>query len=187
MKLFKMKNWVLHVEEEAWGISAFKKILERDDSKEKENALKDMLFIYYFCDIKSDYIILPEKERCESIKSEVGLLDDWVMDDTIKEGVRIYNEYSETTIQRLYKKSLKSAEDIGNYLENTDILLAERDDRGKPVTDISKITASLQRIPKLMADLKAAYKEVVQEQDELEGKKKGSRSMNTFEDGFKIE
>ena len=35
-----------------------------------------------------------------------------------------------------------------------------------------------------MADLKAAYKEVVKEQEDNENKKKGSKSFNTFEDGF---
>lgn len=186
MKLFSMKNWNLQVEEEAWGISAFKALLDRDKSKEKETAMKEMLYVYLFCDVKSDFNILPEEERGPAIQSEINLPEKWKHDDKIEEAIRVYKDYSQTTIQRLYQQSLKSAQDIGNYLELTDKLLAERDDRGKPVTDISKITASLQRIPKLMADLKAAYKEVVKEQDDLEGKKKGSRTMNTLEDGIRI-
>jgi hypothetical protein len=66
------------------------------------------------------------------------------------------------------------------------VLLAERDAQGKVVTDIAKITASAQKVPKLMADLKAAHKEVVKEQEDLDNRKKGSRSMNMFEDGLDI-
>jgi hypothetical protein len=38
-----------------------------------------------------------------------------------------------------------------------------------------------------MRDLKAAYKEVVKEQIELEGRAKGSRTLNPFEDGLSFE
>lgn len=182
MKLFKMKDWNLQATEEAWGISAFKKLLEADKSTEKEVAMKELAYIYFFCDIKSDFSILPESERGDAIKSEIGLPKKWKHGKDIDEAIRVYRKYSQTVIQRLYQQANKSAQDIGNYLEHTDELLAERDVHGKPVTDIGKITASVQRLPKLMADLKASYKEVVKEQEDMEGKKKGSRSMNTFED-----
>lgn len=187
MKLFNLKDWNLQVEEEAWGISAFRKILDRDKTKEKEIAMKELMYVYFFCDIKSDFLIVAEDERTEVIKKEIGLPTKWKVDKVIEEAIRVYKEYSQTTIQRLYQQSLKAAQDVGNYLEHTDELLAERDDRGKPVTDINKITGSLKQLPGLMRDLKAAYKEVVKEQEDIEGKKKGSRTMNSFEDGINIE
>ncbi len=184
MKLITLKGWDLQVTEEAWGISAFKELLKRDKTKEKQKALKEMLFVYHYCDIRSDFFIIPVSEKERVIKGQIGLDDGWNMDAKVQAAIDVYKQHSETPIQRLYKQSLKSAQDIGNYLELTDELLKERDNHGKPVTDISKITASLQRIPKLMADLKAAYKEVIQEQKDLEGKQKGSRTMNMFEDGI---
>lgn len=182
MKLFYMKNWDLHVQEEAWGLSSFKKLLDRDKTKDKTVCMKEMMFIYFFCDIKSDFLILPETERIVALKSEINLPDKWVIDAAVQEAIDLYKKYSQTTIQRLYQQALKSAQDVGNYLENTDVLLAERNERGQPVTDIAKVTTSLQRIPKLMSDLKASYKEVVKEQEDMEGKKKGSRTMGMFED-----
>lgn len=184
MKLFEMKNWQLTTSEELWGLLPFKKILERDKSKDKELANKEILFIYFFCDIKSDYIIHSEEVKTEEIKKDIGLPKSWKIDKTIREAIELYNKRSESVIEKLYKQSLKAAGDIGDYLENTKILLAERDDRGKPVTDISKITNAVQKVPKLMADLKAAYKEVVKEQEDMSNKSKGSRKMNIFEDGI---
>ena len=184
MKLFKLKNWQLIVSEEAWGLSAFKAILDRDKTVGKTVAHAEMLFIYYFCDIKSDYTAMPEAERIIELKKDIdGLPDDWEYDDIIKAGVEVYSKF-ETLIERLYRQSYKSATDIGDYLENTKALLEERDANGKPVTDIAKITTANGRMPKLMADLKAAYKEVIKEQEDNENKKKGSQSFNTFENGF---
>lgn len=185
MKLFEMKNWNLTVLEEAWGVSAFNAILKRDKSKTKEMANKEMLFVWFFADIKSDYNYITDvKTKVEEIKKDISLPDDWEYDDVMKKAVEVYIKNSQTIIERLYMQSLKAAQDVGNYLEDTSTLLLERDDRGKVVTDIAKITGSLEKVPKIMSMLKAAYKEVVKEQMEMEGKQKGSRTYNTFEEGL---
>lgn len=187
MKLFEMKNWELTVREEAWGLAPFAKILKRDRTKDKSKAMKDMLFIWLFCDIKSDFQYLTdENERAEVIKKEINLPSSWTVDAAIKTGIDCYRKHSTTVIQKLYMNSLVSAQAIGNYLSNTEALLAERDSYGKPIYDIAKITASVQKVPKLMSDLKAAYKEVVKEQEDMDNRNKGSRKMNMFEDGLQF-
>jgi hypothetical protein len=70
------------------------------------------------------------------------------------------------------------------YLTSTDRLLTERDSNGKPVNDISKITSAITKVKGLMQDLKAAEKEVMKEQQELEGRMKGSKQMGMFEEGL---
>lgn len=181
-----MKNWNLQASEEVWGLLPFKKILDRDKTKNKERAFAELLFVWYFCDIKSDYLSISEKNRIKELKKDIdGLGDKWEPDKIIWDAVEFYNK-QETILQRIYRQTSKAANDVGDYLENTKTLLEERDVHGKPVTDISKITASIQRIPKMLSDLKAAYKEVVQEQEDISGKKKGSRTFNTFEEGLNI-
>ena len=186
MKLVEFKNWVLIVSEEAWGLTPFNKILKRDKSKDKEIALKEMLFIFYYCDIRYYYVQIDEDLRYNEIKSDIGLPDKWVMDDLIKEGIEMYEKNTQSVIEKLYKQSLKAASDIGDYLEGSKKLLDERDKLGKPTSDISKITTALSKIPKLMADLKSAYKEVVKEQEDLAGKKKGAKEFNIFERGLEL-
>ena len=188
MKLFEFKDWTLSVREEAWGLSPFKKILKRDKSRDKAMALKEMLFIYYYSDIKSDYsIITNELIKTEEIKKDVGLPEDWKIDSTMKEAIDFYESRSITTIGKLYRDALKAANDVSDYLRNTDIILAERDDRGKPVTTVNVITAAINQVNKLMKDLKAAEKEVVKEQQELEGRMKGSKTMSIYEEGLTFE
>ena len=186
MKLFTLKGWNLTVSEEAWGLVPFKNILERDNTKEKEEALKDMLFIYFFCDIRSNYLHMPEEIRIKEIKHDIGLPDEWEYDEVMQEATAFYTKRSKSVIQQLYEDTLMSARAIGTYLRDTENLLKERDVQGKPVYDITKITNANEKVPKLMANLKAAYKEVIKEKEDTENKRKGSKSFNTFEDGLKI-
>ena len=90
-------------------------------------------------------------------------------------------------IVKLFKSSLKAADDISKYLENTDEILKQRTAAGAVVTQLSTITSALKAVPGIMKDLKTAYKEVLAEQKELEGRTKGSRIMGLFEDGLQFE
>lgn len=188
MKLFQMKDFSLQVDEIAWGLLPFKAILKRDKSRTKETAFKEMLFIYYYTDIRSDYATIADSGiRLREIKKDIGLPEDWKIDDVIKEALRYYDSMSLSPIAKLYKSSLKAADDISKYLEKTDELLAERTANGSTVTTLATITGSLKSVPIIMRDLKAAYKEVLSEQKELEGRTKGSRTLNAFEDGLSFE
>lgn len=188
MQLFELdKDWNLRVQDVAWGLLPFKKILKRDKSRTKETALKEMLFIYYYSDIKSDYLTISNlKDRTTEIIKDIKLPEDWKIDTTIQEAIDFYEERSLTVISKLYKNTLKAVDDISEYLTMTDVLLRERDKNDKPVTDISKITSAVKQVKSLMQDLKAAEKEVIKEQQELEGRKKGSREMSIFEEGLEI-
>lgn len=186
MKCFEMVKGSLIVSEETWGYIPFKKLLDRDKSKEKVTALKEMLYIYNFCDIKSDYqFVTNEKDRTVEIAKDIGLPKDWKPDKLVIEACEFYNKFI-TVTEKLYRSTLKSISDIANYLENTDKLLAERDVRGKPVYDISKISAASGRVPQLMKNLRDAYTEVVKEHQSTVGKMKGARTMGMYEEGLTI-
>jgi len=184
MKLFELKGWELQVSEEAWGLSPFSKILKRDKTKGKEKALKEALFVYFWSDVRSNYIHMPDEVKLLEIKGDIGLPDKWEKDSVIDEAIELYGRVSTSVIEKLYLQSLKSAQAIGDYLENAAVLLAERDNNGRPVNDIAKITGAVQKVPKLMRDLKDAYKEVVKEREDNDNKKKGSKKFNIFEDGI---
>lgn len=190
MKLFRMRDsdWTVEVEPEAWLLTPFKKILDRDKSKGKVISHKEMAFVYFYADMKSDYSIITSKsERISEIKKDLQLPDNWTMDSVIEDACTFYTSRSVTVLGRLYLNSIKAVNDISEYLYHTDALLAERDERGKPVNDINKITASIKLVKGLMQDLKAAEKEVLKEQEELSGRTKGSKTLALFEDGLNIE
>jgi hypothetical protein len=185
MKLFKMKDWKLTVDEELWGLKPFKALLDRDKTKEKEVANAELLFIWYWADVKSDYLLLNEKDRLIELKKDITALPkNWTKDKLIDEAVVLYKKLSRTILQDLYQKALQSAKDVGDYLENTKALLYERDKADRPVTKISDITRGLKDVKIIMKDLKAAEKEVIKETEDNENKTKGSKSFALFEDGL---
>lgn len=186
--LFDMnKDGVLTISPEAYSLLPFKAIWERDKNKDKNIALKELAFVFFFCDIKSNYMITPEEVRDQEIARDIGLPKGWKKDKVIESALDYYNNHSKSIIVKLYESSLQSANDVANYLNNTKALLEERDDRNKPVYTISAITTGLKSIPVIMRDLKAAYKEVVKEADDNDDKKKGKQQYNTFETGLVFE
>jgi hypothetical protein len=187
MKLFEMKEGVLQVADEAWGILPFKAILKKDKSRTKEIAFKEMLFIYFYVDIRSDYVYLTnDKEREKEIIKDIGLPEDWSIDKVVQDAINFYKKFI-TVIQKLYIDALKSVGDMSDYLRMTDDLLRERTNNGGTVTTLPMIVTAQEKIPKIMQNLKAAYKEVLAEQKEMEGRTKGSRTMGLFEEGLDYE
>ena len=187
MNGFTLRDYVLTVEDNMWGLIPFKKILKRDKSRDKDRALKEMLFIYYYSDIKSDYLIIDSKFRIEEIKKDIGLPEDWRIDSVLQEAIDFYEERSLTVVGKLYKNALAAANDISEYLTKTKELLEERDERGKPVTTLTTIVGGISKIKVVMQDLKAAEKELIKERIETEGRMKGQQAMGLFEAGIKFE
>lgn len=188
MNGFLLKDGVLTVEDQIWGLTPFKKILKRNKSRNKDLALKEMLFIYYYTDIKSDYLIMSDlKERCSELKHDIDLPDNWKIDEVIQEAIDFYEKRSLTVIGKLYKDALTSIHEMSEYLRNTGVLLRERSNNGGTVTTLPMITAAQEKLPKIMQNLKAAEKEVLKEKVEMEGKMKGKQAMGLFEDGIKFE
>lgn len=187
MNGFLLKDGVLTVEDQLWGLEPFKKILKRDKSRNKDLALKEMLFIYYYTDIKSDYLIIDIKVRTKEIIKDLQLPDDWKIDSIMQDAINFYEERSLTVIGKLYKNALLAANDISEYLTKTKELLEERDDRNKPVTTLTTIVGGISKIKVVMQDLKAAEKELIKEKIETEGRMKGQQQMGLFEAGMKFE
>lgn len=185
MNGFIMKDGVLIVEDQLWALSPFKKLLKRDKSRNKDMALREMLFVYYYTDIKSDYLIITDdKLRQEEIKHDLELPVEWKIDPVLQEAIEFYERRSVTVLEKLYRSALISANATSEYLEMSGELLRERNDKGGTVTTLPMIVTAQKTLPDIMKNLKAAEKEVLKERIELEGRMKGSKIMGMYEDGL---
>ena len=185
MKLFKMVDYQLQVEDELWTIETFGKLYKRDKTKGKSISFKEVAYIYHFCDVKSDYVAeTSDKDRGEVIKRDVGLPDKWAVDKDVQMAIDLYLERAVTVSEQLYKASLKSASDVAKHLSHTNTLLAERDEKGKPVHTINSITAANKMVPDMIKNLSQTYKEVIKEQDDIADKNKGAKQFGMFEAGM---
>lgn len=169
-------------------LKPFKALIDRDKSKDKSIALKEIAFISFYTDTRSIYMyILDDKARASELIKDLELPKGWKIDKAIQDAIDFYTERSKTAISALYEAAYHSVMEVASYLKNTGELLEERDEKGKVVTDISKITAALDRVPKLMQNLNAAEQELVKEKENTEGRSKGARDFNMFEDGIEFE
>lgn len=181
------EQYNLRIDPAVWGLSPFKALFKRDKTKSKDRCFKEINFVYFYCDIRSDYMyILDEDERIAEIKKDLELPESWTYDKLIAAAVDFYKERSTTVIGLLYQSALKGADAVRKQLEKSEVLLAERDSHGKPIHKIADITRGLKDVKVIMQDLKAAEKEVIKEKKETEGRMKGSKQMGMFEEGFNV-
>jgi hypothetical protein len=168
-------------------LKPFKDLIDRDKSKKKELAIKEISFIAFYADIRSMYMyITDDQEREEELIKDLELPKKWKKDSLINIAIDFYKQ-DRSINSILYSSACKSALDVAQYLQTTDALLKERDDNGKVVTDINKITAALEKVPKIMSNLNVANEELIKEQKITEGRNKGARTFNMFEDGIELD
>lgn len=183
MRLVKIENYEVVVDPMIFTLLPFKKLYDRDKTKEKTNVFKEVGFIYHYADLKSDFnIITDEKEKVEEIKKRVGLSDKWKIDNDIQQAIDLYKERTITAEMDIFLNSMKGAVDTGKYLAKADTLLYERDVNGKYITTPQMIASSLKSITQIIKDLKVLEMEVIREQQGMTERSKGSQTLGMYED-----
>jgi uncharacterized protein YoxC len=179
MKLFKYEGYNITISEEALLLKPFKNIWKRDKSTTKDKALMELGFIYFFCDIRSDYqYIIDEDARLEAIKLGQGFPSDWKPDNTVKEAMEFYNTFK--PISALLLEDTRSAVDKLRKLLR-DIDLTATDDKGKPIYTLNTITATIKQVPSLVRDLDEAERSIAKEIAQND-KVRGAQEKSMYED-----
>lgn len=179
MKLFKYEGYKITISEEALLLKPFKDIWKRDKSQNKEKALSELGFIYFFCDIRSDYqYIIDEKDRLEQIKLGEGLPANWEPDDLVKKAMEFYNTFK--PISALLLEDTRFAVDkLRKLLREID--LHQTDDKGKPIYTLNTVTATIKQVPSLVKDLDEAERSIAKEIAQSD-KVRGAQTKSIYED-----
>ena len=176
MKLFKYEGYRIVISEEALLLKPFKKIWDRDKTKNKEKAYMELGFIYFYCDPRSDYQYLTdEEERLKAIKEGEGIPDKWSPDNIVKEAMNFYNGFKPTSALLL--------EDTRNMVNGYRAKLREitKDMSNLEIKDIKDIGVIIKQIPALVKDLDEAERAVSKEIIES-NKVRGSQEKSIYED-----
>ena len=176
MKLFKYEGYRIVISEEDLLLKRFKKIWDRDKTKNKEKAYMELGFIYFYCDPRSDYQYLTdEEERLKAIKEGEGIPDKWSPDNIVKEAMNFYNGFKPTSALLL--------EDTRNMVNGYRAKLREitKDMSNLEIKDIKDIGAIIKQIPALVKDLDEAERAVSKEIIES-NKVRGSQEKSIYED-----
>ena len=179
MKLFKYEGYKITISEEALLLKPFKAIWKRDKSLNKEKALSELGFIYFFCDIRSDYqYIVDEEARMASIKEGEGMPEDWTPDSVVVEAMQFYSTFKSTSAL-LLEDTRYAVDKLRKLLREID--LTQTDDKGKPIYTLNTITATIKQVPSLVKDLDEAERSIAKEIAQSD-KVRGAQSKSIYED-----
>lgn len=179
MKLFKYEGYKITISEEALLLKPFKDIWKRDKSQNKEKALSELGFIYFFCDIRSDYqYIVDPEDRIKEIKLGEGLPENWAPDKLILEAIDFYNSFKSSAV--LLLEDTKVAVNRFREMLNS-IDFKETDIHGKPLYPMNTVLNTIKQVPELVKALEDAEKSIAKEMAQSD-KVRGAQTKSMFED-----
>lgn len=179
MKLLKYEGFNITFEPELLTLKVFKKLHQRDKTKDKNKFIQELGFIYFFADPRSDYqYITDEDDRISAIIEGQGLPKDWSIDKLLQEAIDYYKTFSPTSAL-LLEDTRVAVDKLRVMLRN--INLEDTDDRGKPIYTLNTVVATIKQVPSLVKDLdeaeRAIAKEIIQND-----KVRGSAEKAMYED-----
>ena len=178
-----MTNNQVTIAEEAYLLTPFKKIWNRDKTKDKANALCEMAYIYFMEDFKSDFAdIVNEEDREIEVKGSVSLPPTWKEDIVVKEAREFYRKRSEEITPLLLLRDAKIVIDkMREFYRKVDFL--ELDKNGKPLYDIDKVARVIERSAGILENM-TKLENMVKKEVQSKKDKIGTKTKSTFEDGI---
>ena len=140
-------------EGEIFLVREFKNLLNKDQSKDKELAFKELTYIYLALDWKSPYSQYTELERHEEALRDSGLTEEEFNNPVFREACRKYRTLQESnlSVRMLNAAKLGAQQFIDYFTIIAD--LNERDVNGKPVFDAKKHFETMSKMHDLHEEL----------------------------------
>ena len=180
MKLIEYINFEIKISDEALLVKPIRLLYNKDRSKNKEQFIRQMSYLYFYADPRSSYnYITNDEERSKAIIAQEGLPKDFKPSEGLEKAISIYRQLTTTTSLLLLQDTRIAVDKVRDFLRNVDLNLL--DDKGKPVYTINSITATIKQIPQLAKDLAEAEKLVTKEIEE-QGRARGSQGNKTLMD-----
>lgn len=155
----------------------------RDARNDVDILYKELGYIYYFCDMKSEFQFeVNPLKREEDIKRFVGLAEDWKADELVKTCIDVYHYLSQTVSSRLLETAYLTVDKFDQQIRDID--LNERDKNGKPIWNQKQIMDLASSIPSLLKTVTEAESEFLKN-EKKETRLKGDKVKTLYEDGFK--
>lgn len=184
MKLVRLDNYNITFDDELLLLVPFRKLYQRDKTKDKSSFSSFLTIVYFTYDPRSDYSFITNDEKRLVEVCETNGLKVPKFDKLEQECIELYKKLTTTISQELLKSTKIAVDKVRRYLENMD--LEAVDEKGKLMNDISKVTAAIRQTTQLSKEVMAAEKLVAKEIEE-QGRMLGGNNNKLFEDGFNIQ
>lgn len=185
MKLVRLDNYELKIEEELLLLKPFRVLYNADRTKDKNKFMEFLSIIYFVYDPRSDYsYIVDERKRWEEVCKSNGYDIPKSLNRNENECIEIYKQLTTTISSELLKSTKLAIDKVRDFLEKIDLFAV--DDKGKPLYTINAVTSAIKQIPVLAKEVKEAEKAVAKEIEE-QGRARGNQgSKSLMDDGVLI-
>ena len=181
MKLVRISNYKLEVEDELLLLKPFKELYKADKTKDKSKFFDFLTIVYYTYDPRSDYgYISNEVDRLAEVCNSNGFTIP-KFSSKEEECIELYKKLTNTISTELLKSTKVAIDKVRNFLETVD--LNGLDDKGRPIYTINSITSAIKQVPILAKGVMEAEKQVTKELEEA-GRARGGNNKKLFEEGF---
>ena len=179
MKLFQLdESYNVIFEPQVALIKQFAALIKRDRTKTKTQASKELAFVFFYCDIKSDYMIHTDPTiRQKSIMADLGIKDSWKIDGKIEDAIKFYESMSQSITSTILKDSTYVAAKLSAKMREA------VDEEDLDIGDMDKLLNGIKKMPDVISSLQKAEQAVLKEIQEEQGRL-GSKEKAIFEDGF---
>jgi len=183
MKLFDLINNQLTISEEAYLLSPFRAIWDKDKTKGKDKALNELAYVFYMEDFRSDFSdIIDDDERAKEILTNLKLPDKWEETKEVKEARQFYDKMINNILSLRFLRDAKSAVDkMRVYFQGIDF--NQKDSRGKLIYDPDKLSRTLEKSGNILENIYKLEK-MVKNEIETRNDTKGKKIKTIFEDGI---
>lgn len=176
MKIFQMDldTFELSFEPEVLAIKEFAALINRDKVKGKPKATAELAYVWFFCDVKSDFLdIIDEEERKAEIISVLdGLPKDWKPDALVEAAIVRYKGFK-SVVERMLDDNRTILDNMSKYSKAASTNLDEH--------DMTKIQRFLEGLPKLLNTLASLEDMVLKEKGGMDSHR-GNQQKALLED-----
>ena len=156
----------LVIQPEALAIEVYAKVWNRDKTKDKSKAIKELTFVYFSrsMDKYNPYKEYNSDERTKQIIKDLNI--DWPIDKLVFDCIEQYEKHNYTFATDYLLANFDAANKIKDYLRTVD--LDARDDNGKPIhkaTDITKVQSDASKVLKTLKELMQIEQEGLEKKD----------------------
>lgn len=182
MKLIRINNYKLEVEDEILLLTPFKELYKTDKTKNKDSFYEFLTILYYVYDPRSDYnYIVDEQERIQEVCESNGIQFK-KFSGKEEDCISLYKKLTCTTSSLLLEDTKAAVENVRKMLRSIDFDALEEKDKVVALKNVTSVTAL---IPKLVKDLTEAERAVTKEIEES-GRARGGNSKKLMEDGIML-
>lgn len=144
-------------------VREFKALLDRDKTKTKTRATKELTYIYLALDWKSPYCDYLEQERREEALSDSGLTEEQFNDPIFREACRKYRKLQDSNKSvKMLGAARRAADQFIDYFD-TIVDLNERDINGKPIFQAEKVMKEMAQLSNVHEELVTLERQVKKE------------------------